>query len=131
MGRRLADPQPTPVTDARGERLVLAGVTQTAAPDEFLTPELWGAGNTGPWLHDGRAATLAEAILLHGEDAPPATVALGRSEAQEARDAFKALPSSDRLAVIAFLQSLITIDPAVIPAAPGAPAPPRDDDDAR
>ena len=32
------------------------------APDEFLTPELWGVGNTGPWLHDGRAATLDEAV---------------------------------------------------------------------
>ena len=59
--------------------------------DQFLTAELWGVGNTGLWLHDGRAGTLREAILLHGEDEPPAAGDPGRSEAQESRDAFVAL----------------------------------------
>ena len=76
--------------------------------DTFLTPELWGVGNTGPWLHDNRAGTLKEAVLLHGEDAPPAAGQPGRSEAQESRDAFKALAPADQEALIAFLTSLRT-----------------------
>ena len=68
-------------------------------------------GNTGPWLHDGRAGTLAEAIALHGEDAPPAAGAPGRSEAQEARDAFMALAADERNAVTSFLKSLVTFSP--------------------
>ena len=50
--------------------------------DHFLTAELWGVGNTGPWLHDNRAGTLREAILLHGEDAP---LAGGRARAAARR----------------------------------------------
>jgi CxxC motif-containing protein (DUF1111 family) len=82
------------------------------APTAFLTPELWGVGNTGPWLHDGRAGTLEEAVLLHGEDQPPPAGDPGRSEAQEARDAFKALPAAERQALLIFLRSLQTFSPA-------------------
>lgn len=32
----------------------------------FLTEALWGVGSTAPYLHDGRATTLTEAILCHG-----------------------------------------------------------------
>jgi hypothetical protein len=35
----------------------------------FLTRNLWGVGSTGPYLHDGRATTLTEAILEHGGEA--------------------------------------------------------------
>ncbi len=35
----------------------------------WMTKELWGVGQTGQYLHDGRATTLPEAILLHGGDA--------------------------------------------------------------
>jgi CxxC motif-containing protein (DUF1111 family) len=35
----------------------------------FLTENLWGVGSTAPYLHDGRATTLAEAILEHGGEA--------------------------------------------------------------
>ncbi|MEO0325370.1 MAG: di-heme oxidoredictase family protein, partial [Myxococcota bacterium] len=44
--------------------------------------------------HDGRARGFLEAILWHG------------GEAEEARDAFVALPRSDRDALVAFLESL-------------------------
>ena len=40
----------------------------------FLTRALWGVADTGPWLHDGRALTLRDAILLHagrGSEANP------------------------------------------------------------
>jgi CxxC motif-containing protein (DUF1111 family) len=81
------------------------------APTVFLTPELWGVGNTGPWLHDGRAGTLEEAILLHGENDPPAVGDPLRSEAQDSRDAFAALPAAERKALVTFLHSLLTFSP--------------------
>ena len=107
MGEQLADAQVTMVSDASGKNLTIAGVEVEVAESVFLTAELWGAGNTGPWLHDGRAGTLEEAILLHGVDAPPPVGDPSRSEAQEARDAFVALGSADRAAVVNFLGSLV------------------------
>ena len=74
---------------------------------QYLTPELWGVGNTGPYLHDDRAGTLHEAITLHGEDSPPAVGEPGRSEAQEARDAYVKLTPDDQRALVAFLKSLV------------------------
>jgi hypothetical protein len=110
MGRELADFQDSPVRNADDSRLVLAGAPVTVPRAVFLTAELWGVGSTGPWLHDGRAATLEEAILLHGEDAPPAVGDPARSEAQEARDAFAALAGADREAVVTFLKSLVLFE---------------------
>ena len=55
--------------------------------DEFLTRPLWGVGDTGPWLHDGRAESLEEAILLHRSDG---------SEANDVIDAFTKLPRAIR-----------------------------------
>ncbi len=64
---------------------------------EFLTRPLWGVADTGPWLHDGRATTLRQAILMHrSED----------SEANESIDAFLRLPAEDQEAIIAFLLTL-------------------------
>jgi len=107
MGSELADAQEQPVVRADGSPLEVDAVPQTVATSVFLTPELWGVGNTGPWLHDGRAATLEDAILLHGADDPPAVGDPGRSEAQEERDAFAALSAEEREAVVTFLRSLI------------------------
>jgi hypothetical protein len=112
MGRQLADLTPQPSITALGAPLMQDDKMVLLAPTAFLTPELWGVGNTGPWLHDGRAGTLEEAVLLHGEDQPPAAGDPGRSEAQEARDAFKALPAEERQALLTFLRSLQTFSPA-------------------
>ena len=79
---------------------IAAGVPQSSSIDgpttyrEFRTAPLWGVSMSGPWLHDGRAQTLEEAILAHG------------GEAQTARDAFANLPQADRADVLAFLESL-------------------------
>jgi cytochrome c peroxidase len=62
----------------------------------FTTARLWGVADTAPYLHDGRAPTLTEAILLHG------------GEAEEARDEFDALLDAEKEAVLAFLRSLRT-----------------------
>jgi len=63
---------------------------------EFTTARLWGVADTAPYLHDGRATTLTEAILLHG------------GEALTARNAFAALSDKNRAKIIAFLRSLRT-----------------------
>jgi hypothetical protein len=63
--------------------------------DVFLTTPLWGVGSTGPWLHDGRAATLGEAILWHGGEAKPT------------RDRFAPLGEEEREALVAFLEHLV------------------------
>jgi cytochrome c peroxidase len=57
----------------------------------FGTKELWGVACTGPWLHNGQATTLTEAIVLHG------------GEAAESSDHFKALSAKDQKDIIAFL----------------------------
>ncbi len=112
MGRVLADPAgPSESSGPDLEPLKYNGTPVMIPADQFLTAELWGVGNTGPWLHDNRAGTLREAILLHGEDAPPPVGAAGRSEAQDARDAFVKGSATDQEAVIAFLLSLRTFSP--------------------
>ena len=61
----------------------------------FMTENLWGVGSTAPYLHDGRATTLTEAILEHG------------GEAEEAKNAFKSLSLQRQEDLIAFLENLI------------------------
>ena len=61
---------------------------------EFITAKLWGVADTAPYLHDGRALTLNEAILLHG------------GEATAARDAYAALDIADKNQIIEFLRTL-------------------------
>ena len=64
-------------------------------PSVFLTENLWGVGTTGPWMHDGRATTLAGAIALHG------------GEAASSRGRFQALSDAQQQEVIAFLDNLV------------------------
>ena len=67
---------------------------------EWRTAPLWGLGLTATvsesafYLHDGRARSLAEAILWHG------------GEAKKSRDRFLGAASKDREALIVFLNSL-------------------------
>ena len=37
--------------------------------EEWRTPPLWGLRDSFPYLHDGRAATIEQAILMHGGEA--------------------------------------------------------------
>ena len=84
MGEGLADGRPEGSADGR----------------EWRTPPLWGIGLTeavtgkASFLHDGRAASLLEAVLWHG------------GEAERARDTVARLPAADREALIRFLESL-------------------------
>jgi CxxC motif-containing protein (DUF1111 family) len=71
------------------------GIRQGAAePEEIRTPALWGLRARRPLLHDGSAATAAEAIQRH------------RNEADLARRGFERLSPPDQAALAAFLKSL-------------------------
>jgi CxxC motif-containing protein (DUF1111 family) len=84
MGDGLADGRPDGDADGR----------------EWRTTPLWGLRVARGFLngdlfllHDGRARTVTDAILLHG------------GEAQAARNAFTALPDADRSALVDFVES--------------------------
>lgn len=107
-------PVGTPIfafTDLRRHDLgpALAEPVDEALPDGggavpgavWLTRPLWGLADTAPYLHDGRATTVHEAILWHG------------GEAQAARDAYAALPAAEQGALRMFLMSL-TRDPTLL-----------------
>jgi hypothetical protein len=64
---------------------------------EFLTRPLWGVADTAPWLHDGRALTLTDAILKHEGNGSDANESIGK---------FKNLSDDDKLALRTFLSSL-------------------------
>jgi CxxC motif-containing protein (DUF1111 family) len=68
--------------------------SEQPTPGEWRTAPLWGVADSGPYLHDGRAANLSEAILLHG------------GEASNGAARFKDLPAKDQDALIAFLKTL-------------------------
>lgn len=54
------------------------------SPSEWRTPPLWGVADSAPYLHDGRAATLAEAIKLHaGQALSSANRFAGLSDVQQ------------------------------------------------
>jgi CxxC motif-containing protein (DUF1111 family) len=41
-------------------------LTGTPSIQEWRTPPLWGLRDSGPYLHDGRAASIDQAVALHG-----------------------------------------------------------------
>ncbi len=61
---------------------------------EWRTPPLWGLRDSAPYLHDGRAATVADAVALHG------------GEGMAAAQAYKRLSEKEREQVELFLQTL-------------------------
>jgi RNA polymerase sigma factor (sigma-70 family) len=65
------------------------------SPGEWRTPPLWGYRDSGPYLHDGRAQNLEEAVALH------------EGQAETSAHGFFALTSIERFQVEAFLKSLV------------------------
>jgi hypothetical protein len=61
---------------------------------EFITAKLWGVADTAPYLHDGRALTLRQAVILHG------------GEAKAVRDAFLGLSIDEQNQLLIFLLTL-------------------------
>jgi len=82
MGPELADP-----VDAYG-----------FGASVWPTRSLAGVGSTGPWLHDGRATTLKEAILAHG------------GEAAASRGRYAALGETAQAQLVRFLENLVIVD---------------------
>jgi RNA polymerase sigma factor (sigma-70 family) len=72
-------------------------------PREWRTPPLWGYRDSGPYLHDGRAQGLEEAVALHDGQA--------RSSAHR----FFSLSWRERAQVEAFLKSLVAPSAAAAP----------------
>jgi hypothetical protein len=70
------------------------GSPPTAGSDVWRTPPLWGVGDSGPWLHDGRASTLKQAVAAHG------------GESWKVMQSWWKLSTTERDTVIAFLESL-------------------------
>lgn len=70
MGTRLADTGSYGVfvagQNAARPREEAAGSSAALRLQEWRTPPLWGVRDSAPYLHDGRAATLDQAIVLHG-----------------------------------------------------------------
>ena len=60
----------------------------------FRTPPLWGIVDTAPYMHDGRAEDLNDAILHH------------HGEAAQVRMTYQALTPSQKQALILFLEDL-------------------------
>jgi len=80
MGEGLTDPASQEV-DRKGIPLVPAA--------EFMTRPLWGVADTGPWMHDGRAQTLKDAIKAHmsvGSEANDAVIRFNGLEEAEQKD---------------------------------------------
>jgi len=65
-----------------------------ASGSEFRSMPLWGIAAVGPYLHDGRADTIDEAIRMHG------------GEAERSRDRYAELSEEERAALVEFLLSL-------------------------
>jgi CxxC motif-containing protein (DUF1111 family) len=84
---------PAPVVDLAGGKELPKPVNE-AAPGEWRTAPLWGVASSAPYLHDGRAKTLDEAIRLHG------------GEAAATSQRYTELPGDDRQALLALLHSL-------------------------
>jgi CxxC motif-containing protein (DUF1111 family) len=91
MGPDLADDSGVAASEA---------VDAPPSASEWRTPPLWGIGlyktvngHTG-LLHDGRAASVLEAVLWHG------------GEASKVKERFVALSAADRSALLAYVMSL-------------------------
>ena len=71
------------------------GIVQgNAKGNEFRTPPLWGISESAPYLHDGSARTIRDAIHRHA------------NQGAAARKAFQALSFEEEQALLEFLDSL-------------------------
>ncbi len=91
---RLEDPK---VSESKYGSQEIPGVPLPEAfpePAEWKTPPLWGVAASAPYLHDGSATTLEDAILRHKGDATVVT------------QGYRELPDADRAALLCFLATL-------------------------
>jgi CxxC motif-containing protein (DUF1111 family) len=72
--------------------------TAGALRQEWRTPPLWGVRDSAPYMHDGRADTLEQAIAFHG------------GEASKSAKQYFMLKPQERMQVVTFLKSLVAPD---------------------
>jgi CxxC motif-containing protein (DUF1111 family) len=106
LGSALADPVPALSEQEKGTELQPSGGSAygggrveslaDVSPQhrEWKTPPLWGVRDSAPYLHDGRARTLVEAIRAHG------------GQAEASANKFRGLDYLSRSYVLDFLNSL-------------------------
>ncbi len=85
-------PRKKPKDEVAGKRKLSP---EPATVSEWRTPPLWGVRDSAPYLHDGRADTVDEAILLHA------------GEAERSRAKFAMLRHEEKQKLLAFLHSLV------------------------
>jgi CxxC motif-containing protein (DUF1111 family) len=102
LGAGLTDSQPAPLVpfgaQYYSESRSLGDLIDENRLLEWRTPPLWGLADSAPYLHDGRAATVEQAIAAHG------------GQAAATASAFAALPVDDRKAMLLFLSTLVAPD---------------------
>lgn len=109
MGESLEDPLPTPGLNGPtligkatrpgggyygGPVELFVNITDKEIFRSWRTPPLWGVRDTAPYMHDGRAATLHDAVLAHD------------GEALDSARNYANLARRDQQALIAFLQAI-------------------------
>jgi CxxC motif-containing protein (DUF1111 family) len=94
MGRQLSDSGSYTVLEPEIASKGKSKQPRAANELEWRTPPLWGLRDSAPYLHDGRAATVADAVALHG------------GEGMAAAKAYKRLSEKERQEVELFLQTL-------------------------
>jgi hypothetical protein len=108
------DPHPAPAADGSitievfsdfkrhdvGAALADSKAFNQIAANQFITPPLWGIATSAPYLHDGRASTLNDAILQHAGDA------------QAVRNGYAALTADQQSQIQEFLGTLGRIENA-------------------
>ncbi len=116
MGRELSDPVPAaPEVTSQivssgsyyGGSVGIFAEVPSETRQEWRTPPLWGVRDSGPYLHDGRAKTLHQAILMHGGEAEPMV------------NRYRDLPLVYRERILAFLNTLTVTDDASPPVSQG------------
>ena len=90
-----------------GEAVTPPNSTTVPVATEWKTPPLWGVADSAPYLHDGRAETLEDAIAAH------------QGEASGVTTAFKNLPMGEQQDVIAFMKTLRAPKATAPPVSPG------------
>lgn len=77
-----------------GHQLKENRVDRGVAREQFLTRPLWGLSRSRPYMHDGRAPTIQDAIRFHAGDA------------QAEREAYDALTEAERASIRIYLTAL-------------------------
>jgi CxxC motif-containing protein (DUF1111 family) len=96
--QEIGGPQPelADASETRGRPAAEKAPSFGARSSEWRTPPLWGLRDSAPYLHDGRAATMGQAIALHG------------GEAGAAAHSYAQLPALEKRQLLIFLRSLAT-----------------------